>query len=306
MNVVRISSLHSVVHFSLSKMPVFSVLIPAYNRAHLIHGCIQSVLCQSYPHWEIIVVDDGSSDDLNSVISRFCSGKIRLIRLEENQGVGAAFRQAADAAGGDILGMLGSDDALTTNALEIMVNAHLRLSDCSLITSSLMSCDSRLKPTGGPPQFCPRPSRRGLIDGIESSSFATFKRSAYKRTSGFNESMRAAVDHDIYLKLEDVGNVGFVDIPVYMYRVHDNTVSQGEGASRAILYDHLSYIDADERRKNTLLPRLSKFKYHYFKSSIYLRRAQNLPRAEYWKRLKLIIASKYHRIFTICSKNFST
>jgi glycosyltransferase involved in cell wall biosynthesis len=295
----RVSSLHGNSWFRLPERPLFSVLVPIFNRAHLIEECLASVCRQTYKAWELVVVDDGSCDDIDIVMAQYTD--VVFIRLAANSGVGNAFRVAAENSSGDIIGMLGSDDALESTAIERMVKAHKSNLDCSLITSSQVPCDHTLTPLGEP-EFRPRQTN-SLIDGIECGNFATFKREAYLATDGFSSLLRAAVDHDVYLKLEEVGNVGFLDEPLYLYRKHDETVSQGRGASKAVIYDLRSYLAANERRKITSFPRLDATKYHRIQYDLLLRES-NEQSVTWFSGLLLRCFAYYHRLSWVLENTF--
>ncbi len=98
--------------------PGVSVVVPTFNRAHLLSGCIRSVMCQSYREWELIIVDDGSQDDTASVARQLAglSPKIRYIR-KTNGGVGSARNAGIRAARARLIACLDSDDAYLTNHL---------------------------------------------------------------------------------------------------------------------------------------------------------------------------------------------
>ena len=89
--------------------PFFSVIIPVYNRAHVLGRALKSVFAQSCQDFEIVVVDDGSSDDPAAVIARFADPRITYIR-QRNRGGGAARNAGIDAARGQFIAPLDSDD----------------------------------------------------------------------------------------------------------------------------------------------------------------------------------------------------
>lgn len=236
--------------------------MPVYNRAHMFEKAIESVLHQTYENWELIIVDDGSDDECLDVCQRYTDSRIVTAEHKKNLGVGAAFRTAATISTGQIIGLLGSDDALEKNALEIMSEQHKRNPQFSLITSSQLPCDEYLKPTGDAPNFRAT-TYRPLIFGIENGNFVSFKREAYFSTKGFEQRFLCAVDHDLFLKLEEVGNVGFLDQCLYRYRQHTKSVSQGSmGKKSVFFFSGLTYGAAHERRHNTSFPRLPVNKYH--------------------------------------------
>jgi glycosyltransferase involved in cell wall biosynthesis len=111
--------------------PFFSVIIPVYNRAGPLGRALESVLAQSCQDFEIVVVDDGSTDDPRTVAESFADPRIRFIR-QDNAGGGAARNTAIDAARGRFVAPLDSDDIFLPHHLERM-RALLEGSDGSLV-----------------------------------------------------------------------------------------------------------------------------------------------------------------------------
>ncbi|WP_313128016.1 glycosyltransferase family 2 protein [Anaerocolumna sp.] len=97
----------------------FSVIMPTYNRAHIIKRAIKSVLNQSYTNWELIIVDDGSQDNTEEVIKNIRNDKIRYIKLMDNRGVNTARNVGIELADSDYITFLDSDDEFLENTLEI-------------------------------------------------------------------------------------------------------------------------------------------------------------------------------------------
>jgi len=92
-----------------AKNPTVSVIIPTYNRAHLLDRAIRSVLDQTYQDFELIVVDDGSSDPTAEVIATFADPRIYYLRHEKNRGAAAARNTGIEASQGDYVAFLDSD-----------------------------------------------------------------------------------------------------------------------------------------------------------------------------------------------------
>ena len=90
--------------------PKVSVLMPSYNHEDFVGPAIQSVVRQDFEDWELIVVDDASTDDSWEVISNFVDSRIHQLRNPENLGVCETYNRAALQAQGDIIMTLGSDD----------------------------------------------------------------------------------------------------------------------------------------------------------------------------------------------------
>lgn len=101
-------------------MPWFSIIISVYNRPNQIHRCISSCLAQTFPDYEIVVVDDASSDNTVEVIRQFTDGRVNLCTHDRNRGMSSALRTATDNAVGRWVIRVDSDHALLPNALEIL------------------------------------------------------------------------------------------------------------------------------------------------------------------------------------------
>src|SRR5918998_3304628 len=123
---------------AFQEQSVVSVIIPCYNQGRFLSEAIESVLAQTYPHVETIVVDDGSTDDTSNIAARY-SG-VRCIR-QGNQGLAAARNTGLGESKGGYLVFLDADDRLLPNALETgleCLKAHpecaLAYGHCTLIT----------------------------------------------------------------------------------------------------------------------------------------------------------------------------
>ena len=102
----------------MSEYPFFSVVIPTYNRAAFIEVTLQSVLTQTYPHYEIIVVDNCSTDNTDEVLEPFIhTGRIRFIKHEQNYERARSRNTGMSAASGDFVTLLDSDDFMYPNNL---------------------------------------------------------------------------------------------------------------------------------------------------------------------------------------------
>lgn len=104
-----------------------TVIIPFFNSARFLRRAIESVLGQSYRNTEVLLVDDGSTDASSAVCSQYAeNSKVRLIRLETNRGTAAARNMGLEAARGEFICFLDSDDSLAIDAVEVMVAAAKR------------------------------------------------------------------------------------------------------------------------------------------------------------------------------------
>ena len=92
--------------------PLVSIIVPVYNRKDLLPRTLASVINQTYKNLEIIVVDDGSSDDIKSVVDSFNDARIKYVRHTENKGLPSARNTGLKTASGDFIAFLDSDDEI--------------------------------------------------------------------------------------------------------------------------------------------------------------------------------------------------
>jgi glycosyltransferase involved in cell wall biosynthesis len=122
--------------------PLVSVITPSYNSANYIEECVESVLSQTYQNWEMVIIDDLSTDDSIHVIEKFCErdSRIRLIRQEINTGPAKARNLGIEAAKGDFIAFLDSDDIWLPHKLEKQISFMLQ-NDLTLTYSSYYTID---------------------------------------------------------------------------------------------------------------------------------------------------------------------
>lgn len=104
------------------KKELVSVIMPAYNAEKYIGEAIESILWQTYSHFELIVVDDGSMDSTVDVVRSFDDSRIRLISLEKNEGIVGALNVGLSEAKGEFIARMDADDVSVPNRLEIQLN----------------------------------------------------------------------------------------------------------------------------------------------------------------------------------------
>lgn len=101
--------------------PLVSVVLPTYNQASLLPEALESVRAQTYPHWELILVNDGSTDDTETVLSRYRDPRFKIVTLPENRGLPRALNEGFRRAQGDYVTFTSSDNLLHPQLLERLV-----------------------------------------------------------------------------------------------------------------------------------------------------------------------------------------
>ena len=184
--------------------PRTSVIIPTYNRAGVVGRAIHSVLAQSFHDWELIVVDDGSSDNTESVVASFDDARIQFIRHACNRGQSAARNTGIGRARGNWISFLDSDDEWEPDKLACE-DERIRSGADSV---GLLYCGKRIREDKGRLLRVRMPTKEGQVyqsllewDFIGSCSRVTVRREAVLRAGGYDENLANAEDWDLWLRI---------------------------------------------------------------------------------------------------------
>jgi glycosyltransferase involved in cell wall biosynthesis len=251
---------------------LFSIIAANYNNESYLPELIKSIKQQTYGNWELIIVDDNSRNSPDNILKPFLEdSRIKYLKHNENLGVAATFKTATDNSKGEIIGMLGADDALTPAALQIMVDAHKKYPSASLINSDCYWCDEKLNVLEKYKHYRALKPNEQLIRNLTIGSFATFKKIAYDKTDGFDPFFKKAVDHDIYLKLDEVGDLKYVFEPLYLYRSNPIGISQNENGVKAAQFSIIAVCNAHRRRLGTRKENITKSEFQALQKKWFLR-----------------------------------
>lgn len=184
------------------KRPRVSVIIPTYNREKFIAFAVESVLNQSFGDWELIVIDDGSTDQTRALFnSWFDDPRIRYF-YQENQGQSVARNRGVAEANGDFIGFLDSDDIWLSDKLEKQLAVFDRCTDVDIIHGDEIIIDevgkvlSKLNMT----RYSGFITARLLADNCISMTTALVRRGCFEEMGGFDESDRVAEDYELWLR----------------------------------------------------------------------------------------------------------
>lgn len=183
--------------------PAFSVIIPLYNKESEIGGTLRSVLAQSLPPAEVIVVDDGSTDGSREVVESIASPLIRLV-TQSNAGVSAARNRAIAEAKGEYIALLDADDEWEPGFLAQIAALIAEFPDCGLYATAFnIRSDRGLFPA-------PTPTQRGIVPDffrdsahryIAIPSASVIPRRVFDRVGGFPDGMKIAEDLYMWIKI---------------------------------------------------------------------------------------------------------
>jgi glycosyltransferase involved in cell wall biosynthesis len=201
-----------------------SIIIPCYNQAHFLGEAIESGLAQSYPHFEIIVVDDGSSDNTAEIAAGY--GVCCL--QQRNQGLAAARNTGLRHSIGQYLVFLDADDRLLPNALKSNLEGLRTSPESAFIFGRhrLITADGTPGPTK-PHLYTGRDHYGALLQGNHIGMHATvmYRRTLFDAVGGYNTSLRACEDYDLYLRIARRYPITCHDEVVAEYRHHGANIS---------------------------------------------------------------------------------
>ena len=200
-------------------MPLVTIVVPSYNHARHLSAAIDSVLAQNYPRVELIVIDDGSTDDSRAVLERY-GGRFRW-EVQPNAGQAATLNKGWAQAHGEILSYLSADDRLLPHAVSSAVT-HLQSEPHAIMAYgdfNLVDEHGRMIRPVHAPDF-------SYFDLVVRTVCAPgpgvfFTRRAFEATGGWNAAFRQWPDYEFWLRLGLQGP--FVRVPHVLaeFRVHD-------------------------------------------------------------------------------------
>ena len=198
--------------------PRISVILPVHNRADVLTRAIQSVLDQELRDFELIVVDDGSTDESATVAESFGDERVRLIRLDRNRGGNVARNDGIRAAKASLIAFLDSDDRYLPNKLAWVVEEFERRPKLDLLVDSFI----KVQPPGSRKAEVVR--RNPVIEDREQFRTALFRRQLWKATPSitvrreialeaglFDETLRRLQDFDFLIRVSELANCASTD-----------------------------------------------------------------------------------------------
>ncbi|PHR90759.1 MAG: hypothetical protein COA80_15450 [Leeuwenhoekiella sp.] len=188
-------------------MTRFSVIIPVYNKANFVAQTIQSVLAQSFTDYEIILINDGSTDNSLQVLQTFNASNIRLIN-QENRGLCAARNKGITAAKGEIIALLDADDLWEPQHLQSLYELSQKFPEAKLYGTAyveLFSDGTRVPPkinlkTAEPQLLIPDFFEASLFQPLIPPSSFAFQKKIIKTIGGFDSQITYFEDVDFYIR----------------------------------------------------------------------------------------------------------
>jgi glycosyltransferase involved in cell wall biosynthesis len=210
--------------------PLVSVIMPAFNASRYIAESIESVLIQSYRNFELIIVDDGSTDNTREVASRFKDDKINYFD-QPNKGVSAARNLAIAKAKGTYIMPLDSDDMITPNSIAMHLEAFGKNPEVDLVYSDVLLINSESKPikVNKKPEYL---DRRFMIRDLVRAGHPVvpfrlgIRRCVFDKIGLYDESLIIGEDYDMMRRFVKEGlRVYHLNSPMHMRRITENSLT---------------------------------------------------------------------------------
>jgi glycosyltransferase involved in cell wall biosynthesis len=207
----------------LSPNPLVSIVIPCYNQGHYLRQAIESVLSQDYPRIELIVLDDGSTDDTQTVLATY-AGRFHY-ESHANMGQAWTLNKGWRISKGEILSYLAADDfllpgAVTKSVGKLIATPEIVLTYCDF---DRVDPESRVLWRVRTPEFSYRDLAVGIVCQPGPGPF--FRRDAFERAGFWNELLKHAPDYEYWLRLGLEGAFGRIPEVLAAYRMHDRSQS---------------------------------------------------------------------------------
>ena len=246
-----------------------SVIMPVYNGARFIEKAVYSVLAQMFQDWELIIIDDGSTDETPDLLRRFQDPRIITIR-QENQGEASARNTGLERAAGEYIGFLDADDLYLPNALANLAGFLDAHPEWDAVFSDGYFCDAQ-----GKKLLKLSDHRPGIFTGnileplvlspsVISGVISTLTRRSKIESIGlrFDPSFVIGPDYDFWIHLSRVAQFGYLDQLTCMYRIHDTNITRTSGIKKRkdnLLRGRLKILNSDWFQQLSLSTRYSFF-----------------------------------------------
>jgi glycosyltransferase involved in cell wall biosynthesis len=231
-------------------MPEVSIITATYNYGHFLGEAISSVLAQTYQDFELIIVNDGSTDNTRQVVWNQDIEKIKYI-YQPNRGVAAALNTGILASRGRLIAFLDADDLWLPQKLELQIAALAASPETSLIYCDMSYFGDKDPALPGTffQSFRWQPPRGYVIDQLAERFFGhatvlLMKREIFDRVGLFDENLKTCEDYDLLFRIAPFFKFEALPVPLAKYRFHARQLTQNSGPS---YLNHIAFFDKVSR-----------------------------------------------------------
>jgi glycosyltransferase involved in cell wall biosynthesis len=208
--------------------PLVSVVIPVYNAGRYLRSALGSIVDQTFSDWEMICIDDGSSDTSPAILDDFASRFPRIqVVHQANAGIVAALNRGCELAKGAYICRMDADDIAMKDRVALQVAYMQEHPDCVALGGAILSMDSDSMPLG----IQRLPSQHdSIVSNLLNRHTGVFhptsmiRRDAFNEIGGYRPEYQWIEDHDLWLRLSRIGVLSNLDQVVLCYRQHASSV----------------------------------------------------------------------------------
>jgi glycosyltransferase involved in cell wall biosynthesis len=210
-----------------------SVIVLTYNRAHMVTETIDSVLNQTFKDFELIVVDNESTDNTEEVIKSFTDERIRYFKHQNNGLIGVNRNYGVNKARGEYITFCDDDDLWMPEKLERQVKLLDLNKELGLVYSDSYIMDENGNLGRDTLLSSLRPLRGNVFDKLFQSNFipmptVMIRREVLSKVGGFDPKYIIALDYDLWLRIAEHYPIDFTEEPLAKYRIHGGSVSRNQ------------------------------------------------------------------------------
>lgn len=247
--------------------PRVSVILPTHNRSSLVVRAIESVLAQTHRDLELVVVDDGSTDDTSAVVSAIADPRVRLLRLDANRGAAFARNRGIEATTGDLVAFIDSDDTWHADKLECQLAAL----ESSSELVGLCVCSMEVERGGARHRVQYRTEEVDstaavgrIVSGVGVGTPCWLaRRAALDAAGGFDESLPRMQDYELALRVAGHCNLLFMEDVLVTARIGPDSLSGSAdryaAAIGAIVERHRPLFERHPRGYSHMIFRAGKY-----------------------------------------------
>jgi len=249
-------------------MPKVSVIIPTHNDIRYIAACLDSVLSQTFEDFEIVIVDDSSSDCIKDVIGSYLNKGIRNIRYFHLGpcSLSAARHEGVKSSSGEFVAFLDSDDIWLPDKLRIQVKLLETDPGLGMVYSNVYFLIGKRSFLDNRKCYSGMVFDKLIEGNFICISTALIRRECIEKAGNFDVSLTNAEDYDIWLRIAKLVPVSYIDMPLVRYRCHRDNMGRGfENDIRYRIYvleKLLAREDISEEEKKRIRQMISKWNFN--------------------------------------------
>lgn len=236
---------------------MISVVLPTYNGSKYIKQSIESIINQTYKEWELIVIDDCSTDDTNKIVQEYTlkDNRIKLYKNETNKRLPASLNTGFAKTSGEYLTWTSDDNIYKENAFEKMIEYFQLNSDVGFVFSNMTIIDENgnIKQKNS---YIPSSMEEIKYKNIVGASFM-YKREVYKTIGDYDTSKFLIEDYDYWLRISRKFKIRFINDSLYFYRTHSGSLTESKNSqmleAKIKLYEEELSNDKNLSKESTAL-----------------------------------------------------